>query len=384
LPEVFEKEKTLSRNHLKPSRNQSSLVDLSKGFALLSRPSQRDISLFQEQFYTLILNTTSVERKEVAQTISTSAYTPKPLIIFMAMQEIAIAQSPLLYSPVLQPTDLNLIIEKSSTEQAKIIARRSNLDVTNVKALLKQDNVAEQIKTILLKNEAILENSEILAILENTHLSDGWDTAEQEITNVQSLNITQVKRSKPSKDLSETLLNLANRGGKLRRKPVGKPVKSAQSVITLSQMESQLLANMREKNLKSFATSIQHFCGLKKQITFQILKKQDAGMLATLLRALEITDISAARLLLMANLDIGRNAQIFKVVMDKYKNLDYSECISYYEKLGADFSHSHFKKAQHIPTTRYALSLAARARRAALLKQQEAYTEEPHDIKLSA
>lgn len=384
LPEVLKKQKTPSRNHLKPSRNQSSLIDLSHGFVSLSRPSHRDITLFQEQFYTLILNTTSVERKTIAQTISKSAYIPKPLIIFLATQEIAIAQSPLLYSPILQPADLNLIIEKTSIEQAKLIARRSDLDATNIKSLLKKDNIAEQVKTILLANTAVSNSPEILEILENSHLSDGWNEAAQEITNIQSLDITPTKQSKPAKDLSETLLNLANRGGKLRRKPVGKPVKSAQSDITLSQMENQLLADMREKNLKSFATSIQHFCGLKNQITFQILRKQDAGMLATLLRALEITEISAARLLLMANLDIGRNAQIFKVVMDKYNNLDYSECVSYYEKLGADFNHSHFKKAQHIPTTRYALSLAARARRAALLKQQEAYTSEQQEMKLSA
>lgn len=382
--ETFEKEKTTSRKHLMPSRNQSSLVDLSQGFASLSRPSKKDITLFQEQFYTLILNTSSVERKEIAQNISKSAYTPKPLIIFMATQEIAIAQSPLLYSPVLQPADLNLIIEKSAFEQAKLIARRENLDATNVKALLKLDNVAEQIKTTLLANEAITQNVDIVEILETSSLSEGWEKAEEEITNIQSVDITPLKPSKNSIDLSKTLLALANKGGKLKRKPTGKAPKSTESIITLSQIENQLLSNMREKNLKSFAISIQHFCGLRSPITFQILRTQNAGMLATLLCALEISDVSAARLLLMANLDIGRNAQIFKVVMDKYKNLNHSECVSYYEKLGADFNHSHFKETKHIPTTRYALSLAARARRAALLKEQEEHAQVSQKMKLSA
>lgn len=382
--EVFEKEHILSRNHLKPIRNQSSLIDLSQGFASLSRPSKRDITLFQEQFYTLILKTTSVERKKIAQTIAKSPYSPKPLIIFMAMQEITIAQAPLLYSPVLQPADLNLIIAKSTIEHALVIARRDNLDVTNVKALLKLDNVAEQVKTTLLANEEISGNSEILEILENSNLSNGWEEAEQEITNIKSIDIAPIKPSSRSKDLSETLLALANKGGKLRRKPDGKSMKSAESFITLAQMENQLLLTLREKNLKSFAISIQYFCGLKSQITFQILRKQNAGMLATLLRALEISDISAARILLMGNFDIGRNAHIFKVVMDKYKNLDHSECVSYFEKLGADFTHSHFKEVKHIPTTRYALSLAARARRAALLKTQEDHAQEHQDMKLSA
>lgn len=384
LSEVSNKEKLPGKNHLKPSRNQSSLIDLAQGFALLSRPSKRDITLFQEQFYTLILNTSSIERKKIAQIISKSAYAPKPLIIFMATQEIAIAQSPLLYSPVLQPADLNLIIEKTAIEHAKVIATRSDLDATNVKALLRLDNVADQIKTTLLTNKPVSETPEIQEILDNTHLSDGWDKAEEEIINVQSLDITMGKPGKNSRDLSETLLKLANKGGKLRRKPTGKPVKSAETLITLSQMENQLLTNMREKNLKSFAISVEHFCGLKSQITFQILRKQNAGMLATLLRALDVSDITAARILLMGNMDIGRNAQIFKVVMDKYKNLNHSECVSYYEKLGADFNHSHFKETKHIPTTRYALSLAARARRAALLKHQEVYSDTHQTMKLSA
>ena len=381
---VFEKDTAMSRSNLKPSRNQSSLVDLSQGFALLSRPSKKDITLFQEQFYTLILNTTNVERKKIAKNIATSAYTPKAIIIFMATQEIAIAQSPLLYSPVLQPADLNLIIEKSSVEQAKVIAKRENLDAFNVKALLKLDNIAEQIKITLLANEAISENSEIQEILKTTHISEGWDKTELEITNIQSVDITPTQPGKRTKDLSQTLLALANKGGKLRRKPTGKPAKSTENIITLSQMENQLLAIMREKNLKSFAITIQQFCGLKSPITFQILRKQNAGMLATLLRALEISDVSAARILLMANLDIGRNPKIFKVVMNKYKNLNHAECVSYYEKLGADFSHSHFKETKHIPTTRYALSLAARARRAALLKQQEDTSQEYQEMKLTA
>ena len=384
LLKVYEKDTAMSRNNLKPSRNQSSLVDLSQGFALLSRPSKKEITLFQEQFYTLILNTTSVERKKISQNIATSAYTPKAIILFMAMQEIAIAQSPLLYSPVLQPADLNLIIEKSSVEQAKVIARRENLDASNVKALLKLDNIAEQVKTTLLANEAILGNSEIQEILETTHISEGREKTELEITNIQSVDISPTQPSKRSKDLSETLLALANKGGKLRQKPKGKPAKSTENIITLSQMENQLLAIMREKNLKSFAIAMQQFCGLKSPITFQILRKQNAGMLATLLRALEISDISAARILLMANLDIGRNPQIFKVVMNKYKNLDHEECVSYYEKLGANFSHSYFKEIKHIPTTRYALSLAARARRAALLKQQEDTSQEYQEMKLTA
>lgn len=357
---------------MKPKRNQSTLVDLTFRFASLKSPTHKDISLYKEQFYTLVLNTNSKDRRSIAKQLAEYAYAPKAIIIFLALEEIAIAQLPLEHSPLLQPADLNLIIEKSTFEKALIIARRSNLDSTNVIALLKQDNEASQIQDTLRANKALNRNMEILKALSKAKNNTQWqvETAVNTV-NVAEEKLAPTKPVKTSRDLSSELLNLANKGGRLRKKPMGKPVKTAASAITLQEMETKLLDTIRKQDVHEFSISIQSFCGLNNQITSRILEEQNAGMLATLLKALQVSDVTAARILLMANRDIGRNAYIFKTVSEKYLKLDLQECITFYTNMGADFTYTHFKKEDHIPTTRYAMSLAARARRSALLAAQE-------------
>jgi len=374
--------KIASKAYLKPARTRSNLVDLSIKFASLQRPTKKDISVFQEQFYTLILNTDSGDRQKISKTIAGDIYVPKPLIIFMAMEEIAIASLPLLHSPILQPNDLNLIIQKCSIEHAAVIAKRNNLDARNVKALLELDTEAGKIKQALKSNHGLTKSPEVLKILEEADSSNSWIEAPADKITTHKTEVPQI--SSNSKDLSDALVNLASKAGKIRHKPKGKKPKSLLNAITLKQIEKQLLSCIRLKDYKSFALSVQNFCGLNQQITSQFMQSQNAGKIATLLRALEITDVTAARILLLANDELGRNGQIFKLVMNKYKNLDQAECVAYFTKQGADFTHVHYKEAVHKPTTRYALALAARERRAQLLKRQEEQTNNLVEMKLSA
>ena len=378
MQEVISTKKITNNRYVKSIRNQSTLIDLTYQFTSLNRPSSKDITLFREQFYTLVLNTNSTERKQIAKELARSEYAPKAIIIFFAMEEIAIANLPLLYSPVLQSSDINLILAKCSFEHAKVIARRNNLDASNIKTLMKLDNESKQINGILKANTSLTEN------MDTPKTSDAWIAQPAQVITDQSVEITKPIISDHSKDLSASLLKLANKSGKLARKPIGKPAKSAFKTITLKQIEKQLLATARYNDFEAFATSVQHFCGLNYQTTFNFIKKQDAGMLATLLCALEVSDVTAARILLMMNRDIGRNAQIFKVIMKKYRNLNHKECVLYFKKIGADFTQTHINEGNNEPTTRYALSLAARDRRASLLEQDQLGETNYYGNKLTA
>ncbi len=371
MQDILSIEKRTNNRHVKAKRNCSALVDLSSRFSTLIRPTKHDVSSFKEQFYTLILNTDNRERKVIAKNLSACEYAPKPIIIFFALEEIAIANLPLLYSPVLQPADLNLIVEKCSIEHGKVIARRVDLDASTIKALLKLDDENRQIYHALNSNRALVENPKILELINAPTSSNKWVEQPAETITHSHVKLEKPSVSPKSKDLSASLLQLANVGGKLGRKPAGKPAKSTFTKITQKQIEHQLLASARFSDLSSFAKSVEHFCGLKHQTTIKLLANQDAGMLASLLCAMEIREISAARILLMLNRNIGRNAKIFKVVMEKYKNLNREHCLVYFTKLGADFSREFFHDGEDKSTTRYALSLAARDRRAILLRQKQ-------------
>ena len=366
------------------TRSQSTLIDLAMRFTSLNRPSNKDISIFREQFYTLILNTNAMEKKLLAETLARSEYVPKAIIFFLSMEEIAVANYPLLYSPVLKSSDINLILGKCSYEHAKSIARRTDLDTSNVTALMEMDNETGQIKLNLRENLALRQNAEVANILNTPNNSVSWIKQRAEAVTKKPEAIVKPRVTSDTKDLSASLLKIASRGGKLGRKPVGKPAKSAFSEITIQQMEMQLLETARSKNVEGFAKSIQQYCGLQVQRTMNFMNKQDAGMLATLLRALDISDVTAARILLMLNNDIGRNAQIFKVVMDKYSKLDRERCILFFKDHGANFTHSSFENSENRPATRFALSLAARERRAALSAQEKLENTDFGEQKLRA
>ncbi len=346
----------------------------------MSRPSAKDITLFKEQFYTLILSTNAPDRKKISHALSKSEYAPKAIIIFLAMEEIAIATPCLLQSPILQSSDINLIIQSSSYEHAKVIARRDNLDLSNVQALLNKDTHSGSVKLILAGNSDFAKDPQISALIRDETAFTGQDEKPSVITTTQPKK-AEVKAG--DKDLSKSLIELANKGGKLSRKPLGKQVKPDFTQFTKKQIERELLKSARSKDIVAFSDAIQKFCNLNAHHTFDFLKSQNAGMLATLLRALEISEITAARILLMLNNNIGRNPQIFKVVTKKYANLDHQECLIFFKKLGANFEQLDLK--QDVNATRYALSLTARQRRASLLQKQKGTNHHNNGyVKLSA
>ncbi|MEO1143952.1 MAG: hypothetical protein AAFW66_16705, partial [Pseudomonadota bacterium] len=74
--------------------------------------------------------------------------------------------------------------------------------------------------------------------------------------------------------------------------------------------------------------------------TQAITQSGDAGLIASLLASLKVSRRTASQLLLLLNKDVGRNAEIFNVVMDKYTQLNTAECEAIFRKMGATFPHA--------------------------------------------
>ena len=362
-------------------RNLSTLTGLARQFGAMSRPSAQDIAIFREQFYTLILRTDGEERKEIANSLARSPYTPKAIALFFAMEEIEIATPVLQFSPVFAPTDLSAIVDKCTESHAKVVVRRNDLDAGVVETLLNNESRFPTIRNSIVKNASVNRDPDVVNLLRG-----GEKPAEpapvvtrfEPMTMPDRSRVRQPENSGPTseepkdkKDLSKALLEIANRGGKIaRKKPEENYETTVFNPVTHQQLENQLLATARDMNKEAFAISVQHFCGLDYQTTLRFLEKQDAGMLASLLCALKIPATSASRIMLLMNRDIGRNAQIFKLVLQKYENLDSENCVSYFRKLGATFEQQNPQDAKPGLATHHALSLAARQRREDLRRDE--------------
>lgn len=363
-------------------RKQTKLLDLVKIFAGHERPTHANITMLKEQFYTLILVTNSVERKEISKALAQNFYTPRAIVMFLAMAEIGVAMPLLLKSPVLKSEDLNMILDKTELAHAKVISRREGLELNTVKELMKRNDETDIIKTTLLSNSTILDNKEMLAFVKQPKPETWQEIPAENITTFQMPEAIPV--SSTTKSLSNSLIELASKGGKLKRAPRGKALSSQNKTSTRKQVETQLLNAARSMNINTFAFTVQNLCGLKREITFEFITKQDAGMLASLLNALEISEISAARIMLLLNRNIGRNNQIFKLVMHKYSKLDHDQCLELFSKLGASFKKHEALEPEDYKNTRFALSLAARDRRAQLLKNKQVQKENIEQTKARA
>ena len=363
-------------------RKQTKLLDLVNIFTAHERPTHANIRMFKEQFYTLILVTNSVERKKISQTLAENFYTPRAIVLFLAMAEIGVAMPVLLKSPVLKADDLNKILDKTELAHAKIISRRDDLELNTVKELMKLDDETDIIKTTLLNNPIILDSKEMLAFV-NQPKPETWQEIPTE--NITTFQIPEaIPVSSATKSLSNSLLELAGKGGKLKRAPRGKIPSSQNKTSTRKQVETQLLNAARSLNINTFAFTVQNLCDLKREITFEFITKQDAGMLASLLNALEVSEISAARIMLLLNRNIGRNNQVFKLVMQKYSKLDHDQCLELFNQLGASFNKHEALEPKDYKNTRFALSLAARDRRAQLLKNRQVFKENTEQTKARA
>ena len=337
-------------------RNGSPLLDLATSFAATKRPNLKAIERFKEVFYALIFKTTISERKIIGASLAKSYYTPRSAALFLAMEEIAVAAPTLLFSPVLNTRDLNVIISKTTFRHACVIARRIDLEFSTVRMLLAADNENEEIRNLIKRNVCVNNKQDVIDLLK---IPSSEIRAEMEFQRAQDLlqNKTgeSVEVSVPPlpvevnhrvtndmKDKSSELMELANIGGRLSQNLESFTLKGGGKSSRLSQkeIESQLVSHANDQDLEGLAASLQQFTGLQRAQTQAITQSGDAGLIASLLASLKVSRRTASQLLLLLNKDVGRNAEIFNVVMDKYTQLNTAECEAIFRKMGANFPHA--------------------------------------------
>ncbi|MEM7290374.1 MAG: hypothetical protein AAF412_08430, partial [Pseudomonadota bacterium] len=142
--------------------------------------------------------------------------------------------------------------------------------------------------------------------------------------------------SSKSQNLSEALLNLASKGGRLgSQKPRAATLHHRE---IKNENAAQLLRSARALNHEAFAHTIQRICKIDMNVTMDAIASQDTGFLAVLLRANEVSRIVASRILLILTPDLGRDIAVLKRVLDKYDLMTIEQCMDYLGQHGANFA----------------------------------------------
>lgn len=320
------------------TRKLDPLVEASVQFGNNPRPTAEEVKAFKELFFTLIFKADAKAKRKLSTALSRSNYTPRTIAIFFSMEAIETSAPMLLFSPVLRERDLNALITKGTVAHMRVIARRTSLETSTVRKLLSHKDDQDLVSKLLKKNANLSENPEILDLLNLP--ASAFQTEKPEIAATKPIAAAK-DTQEPAQTVviqkQATLMELANRGGRIasKRQTVQQPYSGS-----TEQFEKQLLECARMGNFSSFSQSIENVYALEVATTLDIIERRDAGMLASLLRAMQISKTASCQLLLLLNRDVGRNVAVFRAVTQKFDELRRSECKAIFERMGAQFGDS--------------------------------------------
>ncbi|MEL7428694.1 MAG: DUF2336 domain-containing protein [Pseudomonadota bacterium] len=321
------------KNVSRPGR-KSTLLHATREFVSLERPSIKDVARYRELFYPLCLKATKTERATLSALLAGFEYTPRPIVLFLALDDITIARPCLNHSNVLSERDLIEFTRKGLPLHLQEIAKRSDLTSGVVSALLRVDDDAQTLYTLLLQNRSIAGTFDIQTLMRRAMLTPA--PAQRVETRIPELPVLTMTDPAKTEDLSEALLSLASMGGKTGRgtspkQPDVQPQASAEII-------GRLIGHARAHDHNGFCHVIQRLCQIGRHQTQSAITSGDAGFLAVVLKANGVPQAVSARILLMLVPDVGRNVALFKRILDRFRSMEVHECRLYLETRGADFT----------------------------------------------
>ena len=122
------------------SRRSDIMLAATDTFCNLSRPDKAQVDQFRELFYSLITETDESAKRLIASALSKHYYAPRQILLYLALEEAAIAAPVLAYSKSLGQFDLLQIIDKTSNLHHRVIANRDDLGKTVIGKLVDLDD----------------------------------------------------------------------------------------------------------------------------------------------------------------------------------------------------------------------------------------------------
>ena len=142
MPHISQRQASFSRLAAGQISNRRSDIMLAATdtFCNHSRPEKAQVDQFRELFYSLIAETDEAAKRLIASALSKHYYAPRQILLYLALEEAAIAAPILAYSKALGQFDLLQIIDKTSNLHHRVIANRDDLGKTVVNKLIELDD----------------------------------------------------------------------------------------------------------------------------------------------------------------------------------------------------------------------------------------------------
>lgn len=313
----------------------SILVDRVEQFALLKRATPEELSNLKEFFYVLVNKADREQRRRMSIALARNPYSPRSILIFLALDEVDVASPVLLFSQALTSKDLCNIISKTTIKHRQVIARRDNIETDAIQALLDYDDAEGSILEILQRNLTITDN---LATVQGQRASGNSASfphmVKQSIS--QPAETATAAPNHGTKDLSDKLLKLAKTGGKLGS-GASRIEKSTVDAGARDELGQNLIVAARERRQEVFCNLIRSACGLSPDHTRGFIEQDNVGTFACLLKAIDMTRVTAARIMLLMFPKLGRDEAVLADVMLRYDGLDKTSLLAYFKTVDQNF-----------------------------------------------
>ena len=302
------------------------LLDATHAFCRFDRPSQSEIQKYKEFFYSLIDQTTMLEKREISIVLARNHYTPRAIAIHLAMGEVSGSTPMLLFSPVLKEIDLLAIVEKCQISGVRVLARRDGLSPRLMKAI---DGREDAMASRILHSET----GRVIEVVQNTpQMKLPKKQAATPIQVEKPVIPTQVRT--PSTNQQQELLNLASRGGRLGKNKTDISTGTSNAPNSISTI---LINFARSRNIEAFCAAVNKETSLSTKFVGELIANTNPHALCRLLKALNVPNTGASQILLLLNREIGASIQIFRATMAEFDQLSSQTCQEGFLKNGAKF-----------------------------------------------
>ncbi len=308
-----------------PKKNRAAriLIDTTREFGRLNRPSREKIEQFKEVFYQLIDRIEDQDRRLISAMLARSPFTPRAVALYFAQDREEIAAPFLLFSTVLGDIDLRAIARKKGQSYADIIAkRRLPMDSHTISTLKKVDapkvgnSSEDRPKVMAGENHPVLDTPEMPA--------PKWLSGD-EIVALAGVGGKLGRASSASKSqVDESAI--------VEKTPAVRP-----EAVLPTRETRELLDLARKLDNAGVASKIENLCCLDSASTLRLIQAASGEEIVYLVKALGMPSPQNMQFILMLCPRIGRNFETYTKTKALLKELDAGICRMIFNEIGARF-----------------------------------------------
>lgn len=372
------------------TRKAGLLGDAARHFCSIARPTQQDLTIFKELFYQLIDGADVSERRSLSAALSRNPYTPRTILIFLALDEPDIAAPVLMFAEALNEMDLSGIIERVGQAHLEILCRRSAVTGPTARRLIAKGG--ERCREVLAKNLALRSDEAVQAVIATPKVTAPKkfvapvveprrqappapvEAAASPAHKVPMPPVSPVSppalrgASAPAKALPKSapmrpavappapagevrreLMNLASRGGALGRSSAAAESARYDPAVPF---ERQALRVARTKDPEAFAILANGYCGIAVAPATGILREGGASSICVLLKGLGLSDLGALQCLLQLDSSVARTLEAYNEAKQTLLRLQPAACHKFVTGLGAKLPQRAAALSQAVPDDR--------------------------------